>query len=248
MNSKTVLITGAASGIGRATALDFGKAGATVVVSDIQVEAGAETVSMVESAGGKAVFIQADVSDYQQVKELIAGAIAVSGKLDIAINNAGIGGEFTSLAEYKHAEWDRIIAINQTGVFYCMQEELKQMQQQRSGVIINIASMAGLKGLYNAPAYVASKHAVIGMTKTAAIENSRYNIRINAVCPAFTESALLDKMLELDPSYEKKLRISNPMRRFGKAEEISAAILWLASEKASFVTGLAMPVDGGMMA
>ena len=245
---KVVLITGAASGIGKTTALLFAAKGAKVVVSDIDHKKGQTTVKEIKEKQGEALFIAADVSNNEQVSNLIGGTMDAFGQLDIAINNAGIGGPFMPTGKYDNSSWEKVIAINQTGVFYCMREELEQMQKQKSGVIINVSSIAGLRAMPNASAYVASKHAVIGLTKTAAVEYARYNIRVNAVCPVFTHSPLFHQMFDVDPSLENKLIKGIPLRRYGEPEDIANSILWLCAEHSSFVTGLSLPVDGGMMA
>ncbi len=245
---KTTLITGAASGIGRATALAFANSGAKVVVSDID-EGGAEaTVGLIKEMGGEAVFIRADVSNKTDVERLIEETLAAYKTLDIGINNAGIGGPFEPVADYPDKHWDRVIAVNQTGVFYCMKEELKVMKPKGSGVIVNVSSIAGFKGLPNTCAYVASKHAVLGLTKTAAVEYARYNIRVNAVCPVFTHSKMLDQLKDANPGMMEKLKKGIPLRRFGQPEDIADAILWLCADSSSFVTGLCLPMDGGFLA
>lgn len=245
---KTALITGAASGIGRTTALNLAAQGGQLIVSDVNDAGGQETVDLITKEHGEAIFIHADVSKKGDVVNLIEQGVKHFGKLDIAINNAGIGGPFAPTGQYQDEAWDRVIAINQTGVFYCMREELKHMASNKRGAIVNISSIAGLKSMPNASAYVASKHAVIGLTKTAALEYARYNIRVNAVCPVFTRSPLFDKMFDIDPSFEEKLKRNIPLRRYGQPEDIANAILWLCDDASSFVTGLSMPVDGGMMA
>jgi NAD(P)-dependent dehydrogenase (short-subunit alcohol dehydrogenase family) len=248
LEGKTALITGSGSGIGRSTALLMAKEGARIMVSDINEEGGQETVKMIVDSGGEAAFVKANVADAEEVKNLVAQTVQVFGSLDIAVNNAGIGGPFVPTSKYQDADWDKVIAVNQTGVFYCMREELKYMEQQGSGSIVNIASIAGLKALSNSIAYVASKHAVIGMSKTAAVEYAKMNIRVNAVCPVFTRSPLFDQMFDFGPGYEEKLKRNIPLRRYGQPEDIANAILWLSTDASSFVTGLALPVDGGMMA
>lgn len=246
---KTIVITGAGSGIGRATALHFAQEGAQVIVSDRNEAGGQETVQYITETGGLGVFIQADVSDYAQVQHLIAETIRQFGKLDVAVNNAGLGPKrMARTAEHTIEDWNRVIAVNQTGVFYCMQLELLQMQAQGYGAIVNVASMAGLKGLQNNVAYTASKHAVIGMTKVAALEYAKQKIRVNAVCPVFTQSPLLDKMLSAKAGMDVRLKMAIPMQRFGEAEEVAQTIAWLASDAASFITGTAVPIDGGSMA
>ncbi|MEM1328653.1 MAG: glucose 1-dehydrogenase [Bacteroidota bacterium] len=247
--NKTVLITGAASGIGRETALQFTRAGAKVVVADRQVEQGKQTVDLIQQENGEALFLAVDVANYESVQAMIEQSVAHFGQLDIAINNAGIGPQKTGKTHQHGLEdWDQVIAVNQTGVFYCMQEELKVMLAQNNGVIINIASVAGLKALPNNIAYTASKHAVVGMTKTAALEYARKNIRINAVCPVFTHSPMLEQLFSSKSGLREQLQHTIPLGRYGEANEIAEAILWLSSDGATFITGQAFPVDGGMMA
>lgn len=245
---KIALITGAASGIGRATARAFAEEGARVIVLDVSTEAGHETVQLVEEDGGEAAFIKADVSQAEEVQAAIQTIIETYGRLDIGINNAGIAGPWTRVADLSFDDWERVLAINLNGVFYCMHYEIKQMLQQGAGVIVNTASVAGLRGLANASAYSASKHAVVGLTKAAALEYARQGIRVNAVCPVFTRTPLFEEMFELNPNYEEKLKRNIPMRRYGTPENIADAIVWLCSDAASFVTGQAVPLDGGMTA
>lgn len=245
---KVVLITGAGSGIGRVAAKNYAAEGAKVVVSDINAPNGEKVVKEIEAANGTALFIEADVSNYEAVQDLVQQTVTHFGRLDIAVNNAGIGGAMTNTTETSLENWEKVIAVNQTGVFYCMKEELKVMQQQGSGNIVNIASMAGMKGFPKQLAYTASKHAVIGMTKAAALEYIKFNIRVNAVCPVFTHSPLLEQMFEYKAGLKEKLLYAIPMRRYGEAQEVVEAILWLSSDKASFTTGLALPIDGGQSA
>lgn len=245
---KIALITGAGSGIGRATALAFGAAGATVVVSDVHETGGQETVAQVAQAGGEAFFVGADVSRPDEVEALIAETVRRCGRLDIAVNNAGIGGAWARTADYPLDDWARVLAVNLSGVFYCMQQELRQMTAQGSGAIVNVASIAGQRALANAPAYTASKHGVIGLTRTAAQEYARQNIRVNAVCPVFTRTPLFQGMIEGNDRLAERLVQNIPARRFGEPEEIAAAILWLCSDAAGFVTGQALNVDGGLTA
>ncbi|MCL4137797.1 UNVERIFIED_CONTAM: hypothetical protein GTU68_010505 [Idotea baltica] len=245
---KTAWITGAASGIGRATAIEFAEKGAQVVVSDVNVAGGEETVEMIEKAGGKAVFIKCDVSKAEVVVATVKAIVDQFGSLDIGVNNAGIGGPFIPTAEYDHESYRQVMAVNLDGVFFCMQEEIKQMLKQGSGAIVNISSIAGMRGLPRASAYSASKHAVIGLTKAASLEYARHKVRINAVCPVFTRSAMFDSMFMIDPTYEEKLKKAIPMRRYGQPEDIAHAITWLCSDQAGFVTGMCMPMDGGMTA
>jgi NAD(P)-dependent dehydrogenase (short-subunit alcohol dehydrogenase family) len=247
-SQKVALITGAASGIGRSTALAFGQEGAQVIVSDVSVEGGEETVQMIKDAGGEAHFVWADVSNEGDVAALVQTAVETYGRLDIGINNAGIGSNWKRLADYELEDWNRVIAVNLSGVFHCMLHELKQMLQQGNGAIVNVASIAGLRGLANSSAYTASKHGVVGLTKSAALEYATQNIRINAVCPVFTRTPLFEALFDVNPTYEERIKKNIPMRRYGKPEEIAQAILWLCSDTADFVTGHALPLDGGMMA
>lgn len=245
---KIVLITGSGSGIGRATAIMFAEKGADIMVSDINEKGGLETVELVKKTGQKAAFCKTDVSNLEQVKNLVQTTVETFGKVDVAVNNAGIGGDFKVTHEYPVDNWDKVIAINQTGVFYCMQAELAQMVKQGGGAIVNIASIAGLKAQPYTAAYTAAKHAVVGLTKTAACEYARYNIRVNAVCPVFTMTPMVADMLTIDPTFEKKLLRNIPLRRYGKPEDIANAIVWLSADETGFVTGHSMPVDGGMTA
>lgn len=245
---KVVMITGAASGIGKTTAFAFSERGAKVVVSDIQEAAGNEVVAKIIEKGGEAIFVKTNVANKTDVQQLIQKTVEHFGRIDIAINNAGIGGPFKPTSMYSDEDWDQVIAINQTGVFYCLREELKVMAKQQSGAIVNISSIAGLKAMGNGCAYVASKHAVVGLTKAAAIEYARANIRVNAVCPVFTRTPLVEQLFEFGQGFEEKLIKGIPMRRYGEPNDISNAILWLCEEQSSFVTGLALPIDGGMMA
>lgn len=247
LKDKTALVTGAASGIGRAAALALAAAGARVAVSDIQEEGGQETVRLIRDQGGEAGFFQADVADKASVEQLFASIFDRYGRLHVAVNNAGVGGIPGPFAEYGDDAWEQVIAVNQTGVFYCMREELRHMQAQGGGAIVNVSSIAGYRALPFAAAYVASKHAVLGMTKTAAAEYARYHIRVNAVCPAFTRTPMVDQLFAIDPSMEEKLLKLMPMRRYGRVEEIANAILWLCDERNGFTTGIGVPVDGGMM-
>ena len=248
---KNVLITGAGSGIGRVTALLFAERGASVIVSDVNVEGGEETVRQIKEGGGKARFIAANVADFDQVQKMFEQIIADYNSLHIAVNNAGVGNKKPQrTADADLADWDRVMAVNTTGVFYCMKLEIQQMLKQGGGAIVNTASIAGLRGLPNSLAYVASKHAVVGMTKTAAMEYARHNIRINAICPVFTVTPMFqpEVMDRISAGLSDKLKSGVPMKRFAQPAEMAEAILWLCSDRASFVTGHALPVDGGLTA
>lgn len=246
LKDKTVVVTGAGSGIGKATALYFGKYGAKVVVSDINPDSAKEVADAILMADGKAMAAKTDVTDLEQVTELLEKAVDSFGQLDVMVNNAGIGGkQQAKTAEHTLEDWHNVVAVNQTGVFYCMKSALSIMQKQGFGNIVNVASLAGLKASGNNLSYSASKFAVVGMTKSAALEYGRRNIRINAVCPGFTESALLDQLLSVSPDMGDKLKRFIPMGRFGQADEIAEAICWLASDSSKFITGQTITLDGG---
>lgn len=245
---KVILITGAGSGIGRAAALAFAEQGGKVLVSDINEDGGKETVKIIKAKGGNALFRKANVANYRAVVELVHETVASFGKLDIALNNAGIGGHRHPTATYDLSDWEQVIAVNQTGVFYCMREELKVMSKQGFGCIVNISSIAGMRALPNTIAYTASKHAVIGMTKTAALEYARQGIRVNAVCPVFTHTPMVAAMVDGQEGLEEKLLKTIPLRRFGEVSDVVNAILWLSDPKSSFITGQSIAVDGGQTA
>jgi NAD(P)-dependent dehydrogenase (short-subunit alcohol dehydrogenase family) len=246
LENKVVVITGAGSGIGAASAALLAKHKALVIVSDLDLERARQVADKIKSAGGNARAIQVDVSKYTEVESLISKTVKDHGKLDIMINNAGIGGKNQrKTAEHTLEDWDNVIAVNQTGVFYCMKVALGHMVKQGYGNIINMASLAGLKPSGYNLSYSASKFAVVGMTKSAALEYGRKNIRINAVCPGYTHSALLDKLLASRPDMSGTLKQLIPMDRFGDADEIAEAVLWLASDKSKYVTGQTITLDGG---
>ncbi len=244
-SGKVALITGAGSGIGKATALAFAQQGAQVVLSDIHQGNLTAVQEEIQKLGAEVLAVPTDVSDFYQVKSLMEQSVAKFGKIDIALNNAGIGGQRERTSKFSLESWDKVIAVNQSGVFYCMREELRFMEQQQFGSIVNIASIAGLRAFPLQMAYSASKFAVVGMTKTAAGEYAKMGIRINAVCPVFTHTPMVDDLLELDPSIKEKLVKTIPMRRFAEVSDMVNAILWLSSPSSSFVTGLALPIDGG---
>lgn len=246
---KVALITGAASGLGRATALLFAQHGAKVIVSDVTIDGGHETVKMIQDKGGDATFIECNVANEESVNNLISKTIETYGRLDYGINNAGIGGIWTATHKYPTDNFEKVMAINTTGVFMCMRAELDVMTKQGSGAIVNVSSVAGLSGFPNNVAYAASKHAVVGMTKSAGLEYAKKGIRVNAVCPVFTITPLVTGMFDvIGDDMKDKLEASIPMKRFGKPEEIAEAIVWLCSDASSFITGHALPIDGGMVA
>lgn len=245
---KTTLITGAGSGLGRATALLFAKNNANVVVSDLNIEGGEETVRLITDAGGTAIFIACDVANELEVNDLIKKTVSEFGRIDFAVNNAGIGGKWLPTHKYPTDNFRQVMEVNTMGVFFCMRAELNVMLNQGFGSIVNVASVAGLNGFPNNLAYDASKHAVVGLTKTAGLEYAKLGIRVNAVCPVFTITPMVESIFLIDPSMEQKLQNSIPMKRYGKAEEIADSIVYLSSPAASFITAHAMPIDGGMTA
>lgn len=246
---KVALVTGAGSGIGRATALIFAREGAKVVVSDVVVDGGEETVRLVKQAGGDAIFVKADVAQASDVEALVNKAVQTYGRLDCAHNNAGVPGPNKMIVDIPEEKWDRVIAINLTGVWHCLKYEIAQMLKQGGGAIVNTSSDAGLVGVKRGGAYVASKHGVIGLMKTAALEYAKSGIRVNAVCPGPIDTPMLR-----GPGGERvdrfigRMVAAQPGGRLGKPEEIAEAAVWLCSDAASFVTGHALSVDGGYMA
>ena len=246
-SGKIALITGGASGIGKTTAEKMAQQGAKIAILD-QNTAGEEVAEALQAQGFSARFWQTNVTDLPTMQATHEAVIAHFGSIDIAVNNAGIGGVWSRTADYPLADFERVMQVNLYGVLYGMRLQIKQMQKQKAGIIVNVASVAGLKALANSSAYVASKHAVVGLTKTAALEYAKQNIRINAICPVFTRTALVENMFSIDASLEDKLQKTNPLQRFSTVEEVAHAILWLASSEASFITGQAMPIDGGMLA
>ena len=247
VDGKVALITGGGSGIGRATALLFGREGAKVVVADYNAEGGERTVKTIMEAGGTAVFRLADVSNPQDVDTLMHEVVETYGRLDCAFNNAGIG-QTAKTPDWTLENWNRVIAINLTGVFLCMKYEIPLMLRHGGGAIVNTASAAGLVGLSGASAYVAAKHGVAGLTKTAALEFAKKGIRVNAVCPGFIRAPMVERALDKGIISEEQIFALEPMHRMGKADEIAEAVLWLCSDASSFVTGLPTPVDGGYVA
>ncbi|MBK9782205.1 MAG: SDR family oxidoreductase [Anaerolineales bacterium] len=246
---KVALVTGAGSGIGRACALMFAKAGAKLIVADIVVAGGEETVRLINTAGGEAVFTSCDVTKSEEVKSVMTTALKNYGRLDYACNNAGIGGPSMLTGEYKEEDWRAVIDVNLIGAWLCMKYELEIMQKQGGGVIVNMASILGKVGFATASAYVAAKHGLIGLTETAALEYATQNIRVNAVCPGFIYTPLLEKA-GMKTGTDLHTQISNlhPMKRMGTSEEIANAVTWLCSDAASFITGHALMVDGGYTA
>lgn len=249
LEGKVALITGGAAGIGRAAALTFARSGANVAISDLKVDRGEAVAEAIERAGSKAIFVKGDVSRPADVDRLIEATISKFGKLDCAFNNAGIEGELATSAECTEANFDRTVAVNLKGVWLCMAREIAQMLRQKTGgAIVNMASVAGLVGFRNLPAYVASKHGVLGLTKTAALEYATSGIRINAVCPGVIHTEMIDRVTGRNAELEKQFIDLEPMGRMGTPEEIASAAVWLCSDAASFVTGHPMTIDGGLVA
>ena len=246
MTGKTALVTGAGSGIGKEVALALAREGANVVVGDINENGGKETVDLVQQAGVKGLFVRCDVSNRGEVKDMVEKTVEKFGRLHYACNNAGIHNPLPGpLAGVEQDEWDRIIAVNLTGVFLCMKHEIQQMVKQGDGVIVNIASLAGLIAEPGSPAYTASKHGVMGLTKVAALDCIRDGIRISAVCPACVDTPMLASAPEEVKQYLKGL---HPIGRFGKPEEVAAAVMYLCSDLAGFTTGTSIVLDGGASA
>lgn len=245
---KVALITGGGSGIGRVAALTFAQRGARVVVCDVAVENGEETSRLVRTAGREAVFVKADVTRGAEVNALVAEIDRTQGRLDFAINNAGIDGVRARTADYPEDTWAQVMNINLTGVFLCMKYEIPLMLRHGGGVIINMGSVAGVTGFVGHSAYTASKHGVIGLTKTAALEYAKSGIRVNAICPCYTRTPMVDRMVHLRPDLEDKLKSRIPMGRLGTAEEVAAAAVYLCTAEASFITGHTLMMDGGIMA
>jgi NAD(P)-dependent dehydrogenase (short-subunit alcohol dehydrogenase family) len=244
---KAALVTGGGSGIGRASAVAFAAKGASVTVADIDGSGAAQTVKLIEAAGGQARAVTCDVTKTAEVQALVDGAAAAYGRLDFAHNNAGITGKAAPLGEYTEEDWDIVMAINLKSVFLCMKYELPHLIKQ-GGAIVNTSSGAGLIGFPGLPAYVASKHGVVGLTKSAALEYASAGVRINAICPGSTRTAMLEGYMGGDPAMEKAMASSTPLHRLATPEEMAAAVVWLCSDAASFVLGVALPVDGGAVA
>ena len=246
-SGRVALVTGGGSGIGRAAAMAFARNGYAVVVAD-QNEAGARTAEEIIRSGGTGVFIQCDVSDELSVSNMIGELTSRYGRLDAAFNNAGIEGSQSHTADCTIENFDRVISVNLRGVWLCMREEIRQMlKQDEGGSIVNTSSVAGLIGFPNIPAYAASKHGVIGLTKTAALEYAKSKIRINAVCPGAIETPMLQRFVSNGSEAREAILAAEPIGRVGSGEEVADAVLWLC-ENASFVTGTALPVDGGWTA
>lgn len=248
LNGKTCFVTGGASGIGRATALLMAQEGARVVLFDRNPEQGAEVLAEIEALGAEALFRSGDVTSRADIAGGIEATLGRFGRLDCAFNNAGIEGAHARLVDYDEAEFARVMAINVTGVFLCLQQEIPAMQKGGGGAIVNTASVTGLVGWRGAPAYSASKHAVIGLTRSTALECSRQGIRVNAVCPGVIETPMGARVLQENPGAREIITARHPMQRLGAPEEVARAVVWLLSDASSFTTGHALTMDGGLVA
>ncbi len=244
--NKVALITGGSFGIGKATAIAFAKNGAKVIIADWVEDD--ETLNAIKALGGEVIFIKCDVSKTEDVKAMVEKTIATFGRLDYAFNNAGIEGVMGTTHECTEENWDKTIGVNLKGIWLCMKNEIPEMLKQGKGVIINCASIAGLVGFPGLPAYVASKHGIIGLTKTAALEYAKLGIRVNAVCPGAIKTPMIDRITGNKKEVEEQFAGMEPIGRLGQPEEVANAVLWMCSDEASFVTGHAMAVDGAWTA
>jgi NAD(P)-dependent dehydrogenase (short-subunit alcohol dehydrogenase family) len=248
MDKKVALITGGTSGIGRAAVLAFAKAGISTVFCGRRSAEGKETEALVERAGARGLFVQTDVCDEAAVQQLVERTLSVFGRLDCAFNNAGITGRMGPTAEHNRADWDAVMATNVTGTWLCMKYQIQAMLKQGKGSIVNMSSVSGVWGTPGLSPYVAAKHAVLGLTKTAAMEYSAAGIRINAVAPAGIGTEIISTTLGHDENLIAKFRSAHPIGRFGTVEEVANAVVWLSSSEASFITGHTLMIDGGATA
>lgn len=250
LSGKVALVTGGATGIGRATSRAFAAAGAAVMVADVNAPEGEETAALIRADGGRAEFVRCDVTSESDVEGMVKATLDSFGALDYAFNNAGILERHsgTLLADLEKEHWDQVIGVNLTGVFLCLKHELRAMTAAGAGSIVNTASIAGLRGTATLPSYGASKHGVISLTKSAAQGYGRFGIRVNAVCPGLIDTTMLDELAEKVPGVAATLHSGQPLGRPGQPPEVAAAVVWLCSDAASYVSGIAMPVDGGRTA
>jgi len=245
---KVALVTGASSGIGKATAEAFAREGARVVVSDVEVTAGRELVAAIEATGGTATFVECDVSSAAEVENMVSHVRSAYGRLDCAFNNAGIEGDMANTVDCSEENWDRTLAVNLKGVWLCMKHEIPVMLEDAGGAIVNCASVAGLVGFRNLPAYCASKGGIVELTRATALEYADQGIRVDAICPGVIRTPMVERVTAGDPEIEAEFTALEPLGRMGTPEEIADAVLWLCSDGASFVTGHALVADGGLVA
>jgi len=248
MKNKVAIVTGAASGIGRAAAQLFAKNGAQVVISDLDSDGIEETLSMIKKSGGAGIAVETDISDSTQVRKMVDQTVQTFGRLDYACNNAGIEGEQAFTPDCTPENWNRVIEINLRGTWYCMKYEIPEMLKNGGGSIVNISSIAGLIGFPGIPAYVGSKHGINGLTKTAALEYADRGIRVNSICPGAIQTPMIDRFVGKQEKDREDLVAQHPMGRFGTPEEVGEAVIWLCSDKSSFITGQTLAVDGGYTA
>lgn len=246
LKGKTAIITGASSGIGKSTAILLAKNGANIVVADIDEKQGKTVVEKLKSHEGEAIFVKVDTSSAEEVSQMVKTTMDNFGRLDIAVNNAGVGGESALIEEYSVESWDKTIAINLSGVFYGMKYQIPAMLKNGGGAIINMASILGQVGFASSCAYVAAKHGIVGLTKNGALEYAKQGIRVNAIGPGFIKTPLLED--NLDDEQMEQITALHPQGRLGKPDEIAELVLWLATEKSSFVNGAYLPADGGYLA
>lgn len=246
LESKVAFITGAGSGIGRATALALASYGAHIAVTDLNDESGQETVDLIKQQGNEAVFFHLDASNQEDITSIIESISETMGPIELAVNNAGIGGKPSPMHEMEFEHWKKVMDVNLSGVFFCMQSELQVMLTNGGGKIVNISSLAGLNGMAGGAHYAASKHGVIGLSKTAAQEYGRYNIHVNTVCPSFVDTPIIEQVPQEILDYSTKTRV--PMKRLGQAYEVAETICFLLSDHSSYINGASINVDGGFMA
>jgi NAD(P)-dependent dehydrogenase (short-subunit alcohol dehydrogenase family) len=248
MQQRVAIVTGASAGIGRATALAFAREGAQLSLADVDDDRGEKLVAEIGELGADACFTRTDVADPAGVAALVDATIQRFGRLDYAFNNAGIEGVQAPTADCTLENWNRTIGVNLTGVFLCMHAEIPRMLESGGGAIVNNSSVAGLVGFAGIPAYTASKHGILGLTKTAALEYAEQGIRVNAVCPGVIDTEMIDRFTHDDPEVRAQMLLTEPVGRLGGASEIADAVVWLCSDRSSFVTGHALAVDGGFVA